>query len=201
MQKLTEEEKKMRKKEYDKKYRLKNKKKIEEYQKKHYQENKDSLLKKKKAWRDKNPEYDKEYYQRNKVKRSEQNKKWRLKNQTRINKNTRKRLKTDVNFKLSTTIRKRLRSAVDGDQKTGLAIDSLGCSIEYFKKYIADQFNEGMSWDNHSFSGWHLDHQIPLSVVNLEDRDDLLHVCHYTNIQPMWATDNFIKGNKINYGK
>jgi hypothetical protein len=63
------------------------------------------------------------------------------------------------------------------------------------KKYIESKFKEGMSWDNYGVYGWHLDHIIPLSSAKNEE--ELKSLCHYTNLQPLWAFDNLSKFNKI----
>lgn len=52
-----------------------------------------------------------------------------------------------------------------------------------------------MSWDNHSVFGWHVDHIVPLNSANTED--ELYKLCHYTNLQPLWASENISKGDKI----
>jgi hypothetical protein len=49
-----------------------------------------------------------------------------------------------------------------------------------------------MSWDNKHL--WHIDHIIPLSSAKTED--ELKQLCHYTNLQPLWAADNIKKSNK-----
>ena len=50
-----------------------------------------------------------------------------------------------------------------------------------------------MSWENQG--KWHIDHIIPLSSAANEE--ELYKLCHFTNLQPMWATDNIRKGSKI----
>ena len=67
-------------------------------------------------------------------------------------------------------------------------IKHIGCTKEEFKAHIESQFVEGMSWDNWTVDGWHLDHIIPLSKGGTN---------HYTNLQPLWAKDNLSKSNKI----
>ena len=84
--------------------------------------------------------------------------------------------------------------AIKSNQKAGSAVRDLGCSIKEFKACIESKFQHGMTWDNHGFHGWHLDHIIPLSKFDLTDREEFLKACHYTNIQPLWAYDNLSKG-------
>jgi hypothetical protein len=50
-----------------------------------------------------------------------------------------------------------------------------------------------MSWENRD--EWHIDHIIPLSSANSEE--ELYKLCHYTNLQPLWAEENIKKSNKI----
>jgi hypothetical protein len=52
-----------------------------------------------------------------------------------------------------------------------------------------------MCWDNHSLYGWHIDHKIPLSSAKTEE--EAYQLCHYTNLQPLWAEDNLKKSNKL----
>jgi hypothetical protein len=71
----------------------------------------------------------------------------------------------------------------------------IGCTPSFLKEYIENQFKDGMSWDNYGFYGWHIDHIIPLSSAKTEE--DLYKLSHYTNLQPLWMIDNFIKGNSL----
>jgi hypothetical protein len=52
-----------------------------------------------------------------------------------------------------------------------------------------------MTWDNYSHSGWHIDHIIPLS--NAKTKEDVIKLCYYTNLQPLWCEENYKKGDKI----
>ena len=71
----------------------------------------------------------------------------------------------------------------------------VGCPPEYLKEHLETQFVDGMSWNNYGRYGWHIDHIIPLSSAKTED--ELYKLCHYTNLQPLWAEDNLKKSNKI----
>jgi len=56
-----------------------------------------------------------------------------------------------------------------------------------------------MSWDNHGFKGWHIDHIIPCSAFDLTKVEEQKKCFHYTNLQPLWAKDNLSKGDKLTW--
>lgn len=107
------------------------------------------------------------------------------------------RYNNDPKYRLTCVLRARLNVAIKSDQKIGSSIKDLGCSIEELKNYIASKFEPGMTWDNWSKTGWHLDHIIPLSKFDLTDPEQFAKACHYSNLQPLWAEDNLKKGGKL----
>ena len=113
----------------------------------------------------------------------------------RVYKRARKAL--DLCFKISCNMRTRLCQAIKSNQKSGSAVKDLGCTIPELRQYLESKFQEGMTWDNWGTHGWHIDHIIPLASFNLADRDQFLKACHYTNLQPLWATENLSKGSKV----
>ena len=62
------------------------------------------------------------------------------------------------------------------------------------KIWIESKWLEGMSWDNHTVNGWHIDHVIPLASAKTEE--EIYKLNHYTNLQPLWWYDNLSKGKK-----
>lgn len=74
-------------------------------------------------------------------------------------------------------------------------MEMIGCSPTDLKLHLENQFVDGMSWENYGHKGWHIDHIIPLSSAKTVK--EVLTLNHYTNLQPLWATDNHKKGNKI----
>jgi len=105
-----------------------------------------------------------------------------------------KRLLTDPIYKMERVYRGRLQKAISGWCRSKKTEEILGCSWEELKTHLENQFQEGMCWDNHGYTGWHVDHIIPLASANsLEEVEKL---SHYTNLQPMWAEDNMKKGSK-----
>jgi hypothetical protein len=107
-----------------------------------------------------------------------------------------RRLKQDPGFKLACSLRIRLCRALAKKYKTGSAVRDLGCSIEFFRGYLEAKFVPGMTWKNYG-SHWHIDHKIPFASINIQDREQLLSVLHYTNLQPLWKEDNLRKGAKV----
>ncbi|MFA5031091.1 MAG: hypothetical protein WC495_05910 [Patescibacteria group bacterium] len=168
---FTEEEKKKAKQEYDKIYCKK------------YKE-----IRNKKA---------KEYYQKHRERYLEEKRKYRKTHSKEIKDYRNKRMKTDIKFKLICYLRSRLSVAVRNNQKSGSAVKDLGCSIPELKIYLESKFQVGMTWENWGINGWHIDHIIPLDSFNLQNKDEFLKASHYTNLQPMWAEENWEKGNKI----
>jgi hypothetical protein len=75
--------------------------------------------------------------------------------------------------------------------KSKSSIEYLGCSVEYFIEFMKTKMTDGMTFDN-----IHLDHIKPVSRYNLENEDEFLDCVHYTNFQPLIATDNLSKNNK-----
>ncbi|MGA2412383.1 MAG: HNH endonuclease signature motif containing protein [Candidatus Binataceae bacterium] len=77
------------------------------------------------------------------------------------------------------------------------AVRDLGCTLNELRAYLESKFFPGMTWENRGRNGWHIDHIKPLASFDLTDREQFLQACHYTNLQPLWATDNLRKGAKI----
>lgn len=52
-----------------------------------------------------------------------------------------------------------------------------------------------MTWAN--YGEWHIDHILPCASFNLSDYKEQQKCFHYTNLQPLWAVDNYKKHDKI----
>lgn len=107
------------------------------------------------------------------------------------------RFKTDPLYALQMTCRRRILCAMakGGYKKSTKTEKMLGCTFEEFKSYLESKFESGMTWENRGLYGWHIDHIIPLSSA--QDQDELEKLCHYTNMQPLWAKENYSKGSKL----
>ena len=100
-------------------------------------------------------------------------------------------------FKLRGAVYAAFRNHAKGHRvavkKNSTTEDLLGCSFKDAVKHIESLFTEGMSWDN--MGEWHIDHIIPLSSANT--KIELIKLCHYRNLQPLWAVDNMSKSSSI----
>lgn len=133
------------------------------------------------AYRKSNPEYasqnvsySKAWYRKNKDKLAEWRKEYYKTNP-----------KARSNHKMRCWLGKALTRE---DTNKSSWIDNVGCTKDEFKAHIESQFVEGMTWDNWTVDGWHIDHIIPLAKGGTN---------HYTNLQPLWAKDNLSKSDKL----
>ena len=184
-----------------KNYAKVNKDKICSYKKAYAKDNKDKIKAYKEANKDRIKLKEKAYAKANRDKIKVQQKAYREANKDKIKLEKKaykdNKLKTDIQYKLSHNLRTRLRNTIKGNYKAGSAVRDLGCSIEKLKQHLESKFQPGMTWDNWTFDGWHIDHIKPLASFDLTDRQQLLEACHYTNLQPLWAIDNLSKGDSV----
>ncbi len=140
-------------------------------------------------------EESKKYYLKNKEKLIIESKLYIKKNRVKLNLQKVKRRQSDPLFKLSWNLRVRTRMAFKNKKwhKGGGTEKLLGTSFKISKQHIEEKFTKGMSWEN--YGKWHIDHIVPLASAKTEEELRLL--CHYTNLQPLWAIDNIKKGKKI----
>lgn len=121
--------------------------------------------------------------------------KYRAKNKAKFAKRKYQRYHAEIQYRLKVSLRDRLNHAIKNKQKSGSAVSDIGCTIDELKSYLESKFQPGMSWDNWSRTGWHIDHVVPLSSFDLSDPEQLRKACHYTNLQPLWAKQNLSKGD------
>lgn len=133
--------------------------------------------------------------------RSKQSTEWKRANIERFTKYQtlykNKRYKEDLDFKIKAVLRSRLRKCLKNGWKSGSAVGLLGCSTQQFKNHLEKLWKPGMTWENWSKDGWHIDHIIPLDHFDLTKKEDLERACHYSNLQPLWCKENELKSNKV----
>jgi hypothetical protein len=138
------------------------------------------------------------YNKKNKLKILIRRRKWAKDNVIAIRKwrreYTKRRFKTDPAFKLSESLRTRLREAIkrqllDNKKRGGSAVRDLGCTVAFLKKYIEKKFYGGMTWENWG-KVWQLDHKKALFKFDLSKRSQLLKAVNYKNLQPLTIEDH-----------
>lgn len=169
-------------KEYKLNWYSRNKKKILEKSKIYYKENKNHILNRVKVWGENNREKVKGY-----------KKDYVINNRNIINKRLFDRKKSDPILKLKMLYRSKINKILKSKKEK--TFDLIGCTPLELKKHLEKQFIDGMSWDNHGLFGWHIDHILPISSA--KNDEELKMLCHFTNLQPLWALDNIRKRDKI----
>lgn len=111
----------------------------------------------------------------------------------------RKRVAGDPLFAMLERIRCRTRAAIVNQwgTKSKRTIELLGCVPAHARAHIEAQFLPGMTWDNNTKDGWHIDHIIPCAAFDLTDPDHQAMCFHYTNLRPVWGRENLSKGDRI----
>ena len=149
--------------------------------KKYYVNNVDKVNERNKQWRKKNSD-----------KTKEMSKEWRKKNLDKI-----KKYNQIPKVKISGNMRKRIGQylKINKISKRNKTFEIVGISPQNLILHLENKFQDNMSWDNYGMYGWHIDHIVPLSSAKTEE--ELYKLCHYTNLQPLWAEENLSKSNKI----
>ena len=214
-------------KKYMVEYYTKNKEALLKKQKKNREDNKETIKKQRKANRQRNKEkiakqkreshirhkiYNNlrsaKWYANNKERSIENVKKWAIENKEKVRKYKTQydKFKTaqSIEYKIKRTLRSRLRAALKHNLKKGSAVRDLGCTVEFLKNYIENQFypnplnGELMSWKNYGNGklNWQIDHKKALSLFDLTDKIQIQEAVYYTNLQPLWFVDH-VKKTKL----
>ncbi len=184
--------------EKDKAWRLENREYLLEQKKIWYQANKKRISEENKTknkerrvnygyeWRSNNPDYHKSRYKSSYEYRADYFLNY-----------WRERYYSDDLFKLAAVCRGRIHNIFKckNIKKKNQSKELIGCSWRELKDRLSNQFTEGMTLENHG--KWHIDHIIPLASAKTEE--ELIKLCNYKNLQPLWAVDNLKKSDNILY--
>ena len=136
--------------------------------------------------------YAKQYREKNKELVKRRKSEYHQKNKEKIAAKRRKRYATDPTFKIRTILHARLNHALNGTAKAHKTLELLGCTAEHVRFHIESQMTEGMTWEN-----IHIDHIQPCASFDLASADEQRKCFHYTNLQPLFASDNLRKSDQI----
>lgn len=116
----------------------------------------------------------------------------------RQNKWQKNKRNTDPLFKLTLNVRSRTKQYLKiknfKEKLNKSNYEMIGLTPEELREHIENQFTEGMSWELMG-KHIHIDHIIPLATATTYD--EVIKLSHYTNLQPLWASDNMRKGARI----
>jgi len=106
-------------------------------------------------------------------------------------------------LKVIANLRTRLTFILNGQRRAECSKKLIGCDTETLKAHLESLFKPGMNWQNYGrwYRGqpmkWHIDHIIPCEFFDMSNSEEQKKCYHYTNMQPMWAIDNILKGVSI----
>ena len=136
-----------------------------------------------------------EYRANNRERARRWQKRYSAANHSKINDSLRERRRNDPLMRLKDAIRNSVRAYL-GSKKTrrGSTFEIVGCTPDFLRGHLEKQFKDGMTWENYG-PYWHVDHRIPLASGN--SPEEIMGLCHWTNLQPLTAFENISKGAKI----
>jgi len=189
------------------KYLEKTKDKRHEYRINRYINNKEKELK-----------INREWYQNNTEQHRKLSKRWTRENREYLNERERKRRKEDPEFRIKQSLSSSMQQGIKRQinrtgnfcKKFSKSEKLLGTSFKKVVKHLENQFKgnihpitgDPMSWDNYGiwsdiYEGWEIDHIKPLASFDLLDEDQQKEAFNYKNLQPLWASENRSKQDKI----
>lgn len=171
--------------EYAREYRKKNGESIRKRQREYYQNNKDKVK-----------DYHKKYRDTHQKEIKERNLEYRNRNRSEINARAVNRLHNDPIHKMRERARNMVRSSLHsrGYRKKSHTADIVGCNLDFLCEYLFRTWekNYGRPWNGEPY---HIDHIIPLATART--KEDILKLCHYTNLQMLTPEDNMAKSDKV----
>jgi hypothetical protein len=184
-----------RQKAYRAQWQRENREKCRAYSKKYREQNPrvseprtDAQRKYQREWKARNPSKIRAYRQR-----------WisKIGVKERLKAYERSKRSTDLNFRIASTLRCRIRAALNGIGKTSRTVGLLGCSIADFRIYLESRFDHGMTWENYG-TFWEIDHIMPCAIFNLSNPDHQRRCFHFSNHQPLTVSANRKKHTQCN---
>jgi len=97
--------------------------------------------------------------------------------------------KQKVEYRINDAISSSIYAALKGE-KAGRRWESIvGYTLFDLMHHLESLFTDGISWNN--YGEWHIDHIIPRCRFSIDEIKDCWKL---SNLQPLWALDNMIKG-------
>ena len=184
---------------YNKEYQQTHKEKIRALHEKYMAENAETIKERCKKYRDAHKKERNaacaEWYQKNKEYVSMKNKERRQAKKAERNAYERNKKKTDEFYRFKAHIRHFMWESFQRKSwnKNEYTQKIIGCTFEEAKAHLEQTFfeNYGYPYDGETV---HIDHIIPLSVAKSEE--EVLKLCHISNLQYLRPHDNIVKRDK-----
>lgn len=143
-----------------------------------------------------------EFYHANPEKAREMKKRWLSNNKDSVAKYeaeyTKRRYHSDPLYKFQCHLRNTINQSFSRYEtyKPRKNKEVIGITSLELRDYLLRTFEEtyGYAWDQ--VEPVHIDHIIPLATAKTEE--DIVRLCHYTNLRLLKARDNLIKGASLN---
>jgi parvulin-like peptidyl-prolyl isomerase len=171
-----------------KSYYARNREKVKQKAREKYEKDKAIILQRRREL------YNDEEHKEKKVQYYQNNKEHQNERQRNYHNNL---YQDNIQFKIKTDMRARLRCAIFQDYGCKSMEEYIGCKIQVLREHIESLFEKGMSWDNYG-KGWEIDHINPVKDFDLTIDEELKKAYHYTNIRPRWSKTNRSENHKQN---
>ena len=123
-------------------------------------------------------------------------KEYHIQHRKEINEYIKNKMENDKVFALKVHIRKTIYDSFKRKNysKNSESAKILGCDMSTFVEHLLNTYtrNYGEEWNGKEEV--HIDHIIPLSRAKTEE--EVIKLCHYTNLQLLKAKDNLEKSDK-----
>lgn len=106
--------------------------------------------------------------------------------------NHKKKMATDARYRAIFEARGRALSFLLRSDLTAHS-NELGCTVSELRQHLEALFQPGMTWENRSWHGWHLDHHFPLSKAYDAGEEVFKKALLFKNLRPVWKEDNMAK--------
>lgn len=177
---------------YSKEHHIKVRDKHKEYKKKYWQENKHRFVEQRKQYREEHREDMRKWHKQDYAKNKD-------KILADCYRRKKERLKTDPIFKYKEQIRHFVWLGFNrkGFQKKDTTENIVGCTAEELKAYLCETFYKNYGYEYNGTEKVHIDHIIPLATAKTQE--DVIRLCHYTNLQLLKAKHNQQKSDKLDF--